>query len=288
MRYIMLFCLIYASSKTHAALTVSISDYGINEIVISYTADTNYLQSPFNIWNSQVITIRYPKALGDIVIDSISNLESFEFIIDDEVFQDSTHYYQKLTAAEPNVVQNFIKDASVDVLIIHIDPAVACIAAFELLSENEIIEKNYGVVATNSAFNNDFDKFSPSIVDDSSDVVLRTSDNIRGSLRYAIDCACDGDTIIFHLSMIDSTILLESPAIVVDKEIYLFTDQSNDITISNLDSSNTEVLMHISDNFHISGLRISGKTEDSMIFKIESGGSVNFYSSEIGLINVDN
>jgi hypothetical protein len=109
----------------------------------------------------------------------------------------------------------------------------------------------------------------------------------EGSLRSAIECANEGDTIFFAPDVFNSTIPLCDSAIVVDKSIYLVAAYNNNIRISELDINNTEPLMLISGALKFSGIKIIGQTENSMILKVAAGGSVEFIDMELEKVRID-
>ena len=61
--------------------------------------------------------------------------------------------------------------------------------------------------------------------------VFNTNDDGPGSLRAAVACASDGDTITFNASVHNETIILGSP-LVIDEDIYFKSDISELVTVS--------------------------------------------------------
>lgn len=118
-------------------------------------------------------------------------------------------------------------------------------------------------------------------------LVTNISNTDYGSLRHNIDCSISGDTIYFSSVLQDKEIELELPTIQVDKELYIIAPLSYNILLSNKDSSNTSVLMNISDDLYIEGLNVIGKTEESMILHIDTGGSLQFKSSHVEKLKID-
>lgn len=65
-------------------------------------------------------------------------------------------------------------------------------------------------------------------------IVTSKTDNGTGSLREAISCAQDGDTIRFDPSLINDTIFINSTIITVEKTICIYNDLAGEITISSI------------------------------------------------------
>jgi hypothetical protein len=74
---------------------------------------------------------------------------------------------------------------------------------------------------------------------------------------------------------------MELPTIIVDKELYIMAPMTYDITRTNKDPANASVLLSIQDDLYLEGLKLIGKTDDSMIFTIEPGGSLQFKDTEV-------
>ncbi len=106
-----------------------------------------------------------------------------------------------------------------------------------------------------------------------------------GTLRNAIACAEPGDTLTFSSALIDETVLIGTPKILVDKELNFIADPVWDVTIQNEHISNTEVLIEISDDLQINGLDLIGKSASSFIWKIKPGGHLLFKNGR--KINID-
>ena len=118
-------------------------------------------------------------------------------------------------------------------------------------------------------------------------LVTSTQNSGAGTLREAISCAVEGDTIKFDASVFNQTLSLDLPVITIDKNLVFFADFSNNITLSNASLANTDVLMSIQDLLSIHGLKIIGQTAESMIFKLESGGNLEVRDVEMDKVTVD-
>ena len=86
--------------------------------------------------------------------------------------------------------------------------------------------------------------------------------------------------------MQNQSIELEIPVIEVDKELFIIASIEFNITLSNIDIDNTEVLLDITDDLYIEGLKLIGKTEESMILHISPGGSLQFKETEIEKVDI--
>ncbi len=71
-----------------------------------------------------------------------------------------------------------------------------------------------------------------SMASDDCTYVTNTADDGLGSLRAAIDCAVDGDTITFSPDVYNSSIMLTTDSIIIGKRIVLAADVSSNITIA--------------------------------------------------------
>jgi len=86
--------------------------------------------------------------------------------------------------------------------------------------------------------------------------------------------------------MQNQSIELEIPVIEVDKELFIIAPIEFNITLSNRDTDNTQVLLDITDDLYIEGLKLIGKTEESMILHISPGGSLQFKETEIEKVDI--
>jgi hypothetical protein len=118
-------------------------------------------------------------------------------------------------------------------------------------------------------------------------LVTSTSNAGAGSLREMITCAQADDTIRFDGSLVGLTIELDLPTILVNKNLVLFSSQAANITLSNANAGNTQPLISLQNNLSIVGLKLIGKTDDSMIYKIESGGGIELNDMEVEKISID-
>jgi len=109
-----------------------------------------------------------------------------------------------------------------------------------------------------------------------------------GSLREAVNCAVAGDTITFATALNNMTIESELPVINLNKLLYFRANAGQNITLSNQLISNTGVLFSITDDLHVLGLRIVGKSEDSMILEVGTTGSLNIQEGDLDKVDIRN
>jgi hypothetical protein len=118
--------------------------------------------------------------------------------------------------------------------------------------------------------------------------VVNTGSTGSGSLRAAFGCAIDGDTIRFNPTLNNSMIALNLPVIANDKDVLLYSDLSNNITISSLQLiGNTTPFISTTGTLSIWGLKLQGNTPESLILKIEPGGSIDLNDCEVNLVTID-
>ena len=64
--------------------------------------------------------------------------------------------------------------------------------------------------------------------------VFNTRDSGEGSIRYAIECAEDGDTVFLSSSINDSTIIITSTSLEIDKNIFIIANPEDSIIVSSV------------------------------------------------------
>jgi hypothetical protein len=119
------------------------------------------------------------------------------------------------------------------------------------------------------------------------DVTVSNNQNAGiGSLRHAINNTQNNDIICFSSALHGDTISIQTPAIVVNKELVLKGSDTLNIYISCLDELNIDVLMQISEKVKINGLNLVGKNNGQLVYEIGLSGSIEFLDCDI-LYNVD-
>ncbi len=137
-------------------------------------------------------------------------------------------------------------------------------------------------------------------------LVTSTDDNGPGTLRSVLDCAVDGDTILFSIALRGKTIGIDSDVLLLDKNITILADPFEGISIEVSDPDNS-LISHLfrvagSSNVNISGLSLIGGsgadgsaiynegllTVENCIVKrgATSGVSSSIYSLNSGSINI--
>lgn len=118
-------------------------------------------------------------------------------------------------------------------------------------------------------------------------LLVNNEDNIGlGTLRSALSCAQSGDVITFHSSLAGTSISLGLPTIAIHHDVTLLATASDNITLTNADPNNSNVLLDIHGKVTILGLKLSGQNETSFIWQISEGGDVEFVDSEMNNISV--
>jgi hypothetical protein len=117
--------------------------------------------------------------------------------------------------------------------------------------------------------------------------VYNTLDTGLGSFRFAVNCANPGDTINFDSTVFDQTLLLRLPRLDIHKDLTFMSDSTYNITLSNADISNTQLLVNIQGEVYMKGLHLVGKSGDSFLFKVEEGGSLELIEGTIDKISIE-
>lgn len=111
--------------------------------------------------------------------------------------------------------------------------------------------------------------------------------NGYGSLADAVECASPGDTITFDSALKDSTILLRATTIDINKPLYFIAPMSYNIVISNAYSYYTGALLQINDALSIEGLKLVGQTPESMVLKVDAGGSLELKNVDLDQVTIE-
>ena len=120
-----------------------------------------------------------------------------------------------------------------------------------------------------------------------SNVVFNTNASGGGSLRNAIDCSIPGEVITFDPGVYNSTILLESPPIVVPHNITIEASQANQISISNADVNNTSILLDLQAELLLKGVNVTGTGNDALIININGlNASMTALDAELTTVSI--
>ena len=107
-----------------------------------------------------------------------------------------------------------------------------------------------------------------------------------GSLRNEIECADEGDIIQFSESLNNQVINLGAPTIIIDKDLHIVCDAERNISLTNNDVSNTQLLLDIKSSLRISGLNLKGTSDDAMLLNIGSAGDLILENSQMESVSV--
>ncbi len=170
------FLLILVSLFTLSAfanIDISISSPASQTLIIAYKANTDFNSAPFNIWNSQVFTIRWSNDLGANVITNTQNLSAFQFVLDGSTVDGNDgFYYQKFTAAMTNITVNMDANTALDVLEISLLNDDVCGGDFELVTDTPFVNSIFGTASVNNVLGEQFNVFDPALT---ADVTLNQS-----------------------------------------------------------------------------------------------------------------
>ena len=143
---------------------------------------------------------------------------------------------------------------------------------------------------TGSSFSSDMAIDKIQIIGATTDckIVQNTLPDGPGSLRAAIACANAGDTITFSPDISNQTVELAVPAIIVNKPLFIIADPGSNITISNENINNTQILINIQNTLHLQGVQLIGQSPDTHIFRIEAGGSLEMMDGKAEMLEIGN
>ena len=115
--------------------------------------------------------------------------------------------------------------------------------------------------------------------------VHSTDDSGYGSLRDAIDCAREGDTIRFSQFLFGDTINLSTSTLILDKDLFLLND--GDLINIHTSQSMTMLAVNAGVNVKIEGLRFIGES-GSQIPLIKNSGELSLTNTEVKDMNTQN
>lgn len=149
-----------------ANIDISLSNPSSQTLLVSYNASTDYAAAPFNIWNSQVFTMRWSTSLGGGIITGIQNQSAFIFVLDGVAVDGGDgFYYQKFTAAMTNVNQDIMANTPLPVLEISLFNDNVCAGDFELVTGTPFVNSIFGTASVNNVLGEQFNNFSPALVE---------------------------------------------------------------------------------------------------------------------------
>ena len=137
-----------------------------HHLLISYKAPSDYLSAGADIWNSQVLTLRWPASQGVNAVGEIAGLDVFSFEKDGgTVAGGDGYFYQKFTASETNVVLGLEGGEVLDVLLIQLNFSGLTGWTFELVTApNAWAKQNHGKAnVENASLGEQFSAFNPAV-----------------------------------------------------------------------------------------------------------------------------
>ncbi|MBI1226854.1 MAG: HYR domain-containing protein [Bacteroidetes bacterium] len=161
-----IFVLFLFGNTAFATIDISLSNPVSQTLLVSYKASSDYAAPPFNIWNSQVFTIRWGTDLGNGVITGIQNQSAFQFALDGTALDGGDgFFYQKFTAAATNVNQNIMANTPLPVLTISLFNGNICGGDFELVTGTPFVNSIFGTASINNVLGEQFNDFDPALVE---------------------------------------------------------------------------------------------------------------------------
>ena len=105
-------------------------------------------------------------------------------------------------------------------------------------------------------------------------VVLSFENAGSYSLRGIVECASASSTITFDPFLEGKTIELESPGIIINKNLFLNVNFVTPVTLTNASLLNTDVLLDVRSDLSIHNIIIEGKSATSMKVNIKNGATL--------------
>ena len=94
------------------------------------------------------------------------------------------------------------------------------------------------------------------------------------SLRGIVECASVSSTITFDPFLEGKTIELESPGIIINKNLFLNANFVTPVTLTNASLLNTDVLLDIQSDVSIDNELIEGRSAASMKVNVKTGATL--------------
>lgn len=116
--------------------------------------------------------------------------------------------------------------------------------------------------------------------------VTSTSSFGLGSLREAVACSFPHDVITFDDLLGNQSVLLATPAIIINKPL-TFLGLDDNITLENLLLTNNQSLINIFEPLIINNLKVIGKSEDSLILELQNLGSIEMIEGEMNNLTIN-
>ncbi|MBK8502383.1 MAG: hypothetical protein IPL46_09310 [Saprospiraceae bacterium] len=118
--------------------------------------------------------------------------------------------------------------------------------------------------------------------------VINTNSSGAGSLRAAFGCASNLDSVRFDATLNNTTITLNLPVIANDKQLVLYSDFANNITISSVQLiGNVQPFISTTAPLSMSGLKLQGNSPEALILKVDTGGGLDLNDCELNLVTID-
>jgi hypothetical protein len=144
-----LFFVIQMNAQAKIRIGATISG---NKLTISYVTAANYNTSPINRWNSQVVTIRYPKTV-EVNWSNLVNLSPFSFFEDPFTASPKDggdgYYYKVFRASDVNLLLDLINTDNIPVF--RMDVSANKEVTFEVSTSNVWTKSNNVETAVNNA-----------------------------------------------------------------------------------------------------------------------------------------
>lgn len=96
----------FACAATAQNMQVDISSDDETMVTIDYNATAAYSSPPFNFWNGQLLTLKWPESLGSGLIASVTG-DAFPYALDGVPVLENGFYYQKINANVTNFALSF-------------------------------------------------------------------------------------------------------------------------------------------------------------------------------------
>jgi Bacterial Ig-like domain len=149
--FLLTFCLLFQAKSASAQVDATLTISG-DQLTVSYIPLAHYNTTTTNRWNSQVVTLRYPKTSA-VNWSAFQNLGGFSFVQDTKtttpVDGGDGYMYKVFSSSSIGTAINLSKDVKLDVFKVTIASTIA--TEFEIVTTNVWTKTTFSDLAINNA-----------------------------------------------------------------------------------------------------------------------------------------